>query len=391
MDQTRHTEEHYNLKVQEFMSAVWAELLASYRVLRPIDPVKLVVIDLDDTLWRGGPAEEGVGREPREGWPLGFAEALLYLKKRGVLLGIISKNDEAKVAAFWDEIYKGYIRMSDFAVKKINWKPKAENMNEMLIEANLLPQSVVFIDDSPVERAAMSEAFPEMRVLGQYPYYLRRILLWSAETQVPQVTDESARRTQMMQAQVAREESRQRMSRGEFLVSLNLKVNVEHIGSFDAREPRMARALELLNKTNQFNTTGARWTPEQMIGQYVTGATLYTFEVADKFTNYGIVGVAVVAQNRIRQLVMSCRVVGMDVELAVVPLIESCLVTAGYSQAIADFVETPSNLLCRDLYEKCGYAFENGAWSKPLKELLPVPAHITLTAEQGGIPQTVVS
>src|SRR5205085_3701358 len=159
-------------------------------------------VDLDDTLWRGVAAEQAEQTElyglPREGWPLGFIEALMFLKQRGVLLGIVSKNDEARVRAIWQRIYGDLIQMEDFAVRKINWQPKADNIEAILDEVNLLPKSVVFIDDNPVERAAVTAAFPEMRVLGANPYLWRRILLWAPETQVAALTTASATRTEMV-------------------------------------------------------------------------------------------------------------------------------------------------------------------------------------------------
>ena len=177
------------------------------RTIRQTDMVKLVLVDLDDTLWRGVAAEAAeVSSTASEGWPLGFAEALMFLKSRGVLLGIVSKNDEDRVREIWRRIYGTRIRLEDFAAVKINWRPKAENIEEILAEVNLLPNSVVFIDDNPVERAAVKAAFPEIRVLGPNPYLWRRILLWSPETQVATITSESAARTEMVQKQVQREE-----------------------------------------------------------------------------------------------------------------------------------------------------------------------------------------
>ena len=87
--------EHYTLRIGEFLHAVYEEVLAMHRTLRGKDAVKLVIVDLDDTLWRGVIVEEGsISNHTLEGWPLGFVEALLYLKKRGLLLAIVSKNDE---------------------------------------------------------------------------------------------------------------------------------------------------------------------------------------------------------------------------------------------------------------------------------------------------------
>src|SRR5207248_9455587 len=118
-------------------------------------------------MWRGVAAEEAdASSQAREGWPLGFAEALMFLKRRGILLGIVSKNDEERVRGIWRRIYGDLVRLEDFAVRKINWQPKADNVEAILAVVNLLPQSVEVIGDNPVGRAAIQAAFPAALVLG---------------------------------------------------------------------------------------------------------------------------------------------------------------------------------------------------------------------------------
>src|SRR4029078_10386893 len=98
-----------------------AELVAMYRTIRQADMVKLVLVDLDDTVWRGFAEEEAeISSLSLEGWPLGFAEALLFLKKRGILLGIVSKNDEDRARAIWQRIYGNLIPFEGLALRQIN-------------------------------------------------------------------------------------------------------------------------------------------------------------------------------------------------------------------------------------------------------------------------------
>ncbi len=123
---------------------------------------------------------------------MGFLESLLYLKKRGILLAIVSKNNEEFIVSNWNQIVQGQIALTDFAARKINFRSKAENLAEILQEMNLRPENAVMIDDNPVERAAIQAALPGVRVLGRHLYYLKRILLWSSETQRSVITRESA-------------------------------------------------------------------------------------------------------------------------------------------------------------------------------------------------------
>ena len=192
---------HYVARWLEFYEAVLHEVLALYRTALRLDSVKLVAVDLDDTLWRGVAAEGTLGIA--EGWPMGFMETLLNLKKRGIILAIVSKNHEPFIESNWDRIVGGQIKLTDFAVRKINFLSKAQNLADIIREVNLRPQNVVMVDDHPVERAAIQQQLPGVRVLGSHLYYLKRVLLWSAETQTPFITAESAQKTALVQAQSA--------------------------------------------------------------------------------------------------------------------------------------------------------------------------------------------
>ena len=379
LDGPQRASEVYGLAALDFIQASWSEIRAMHRTILQIDQVKLVIVDLDDTLWRGVAAEQTERSESAtEGWPIGVVEALSHLRRRGVLLALVSKNDEARVAEIWKQHYPGRLGFDDFAVRKINWRPKPENIEELLGQVNLLPHNVVFIDDNPVERAAVAQAFPDIRTFGPNPLLWRRILLWSAETQVATITAESAARTEMIQAQVVREEQRQRLSRDDFLASLGVKLRLFEIGAVDHRA--FPRAIELINKTNQFNTTGRRWTESECRLAFDKGDRFVAFEVEDRFTAYGIVGILVVEEAHIAQFVMSCRVAGLDVEVAAVAELLRLWREAGVAAVRASLVETPLNLLCRDLYERCGFAETGGEWRREALPPLAPPPHVVIVS-----------
>ncbi|HEX3863487.1 MAG TPA: HAD-IIIC family phosphatase [Stellaceae bacterium] len=361
-----------------YREAVWNEITAMLRTIRQLDMVKLVVVDLDDTLWNGvsGDMDE-ISPFMVEGWPLGLVEALLYLKQRGVLLGIVSKNDETRIRQIWDDIFVGRLLLDDFAAIRINWRPKNDNMKEIIETVNITARSVVFIDDNPAERAAMQHAFPEMRIIGQNPYVLRRILLWAPETQVSSITDESGRRTEMMQAQFAREDHRSTVSRDEFLASAAPKVTMIAITS--TSHPRFSRVLELINKTNQFNTTGRRWKLEELDGLLHGDGVVWAFEVRDAFTRYGLVGVVIVRGDTIEQWVMSCRVLGYEIENAVMAHLAAGQRKAGHDGIKGLLIETEANHPCRDLFEKCGFLPRKNHWLLPAQTIFEVPSHVTIS------------
>jgi FkbH-like protein len=378
----RPMSETYELRLLDFVRVMWAELVALYRVLAQMDVIKLVVTDLDDTLWRGVLAEQDhVDANMIEGWPLGIAEALLFLKRRGVILAIASRNDEQTLLRLWPHLFHGRLRPEDFAVWKINFLPKAENFAEILRETNILARSALYIDDNPVERAAIASAFPQVRLLGQDPYLLKRILLWAPELQVPVITQEAARRTEMVQQQVVREAERAHLPRAEFLASLGLGVTLRQLAG--EADPAFARAFELLNKTNQFNTTGRRWRREEAAAAFARGGAWYVFGAADRFTNYGLVGVVVTEGPEITQFVMSCRVAGLDVELAAIGEVARAIGEQG-AELRASFLPTKENFLASTLFPAAGFSSRDDIWTANPASLPPPPSHILVNwaAEQ---------
>ena len=380
--------EHYEILWQSVMpEMVWAEMIAMYRTVRQIDPIKVVVVDLDDTMWNGISGDM-TDFDPfmTEGWPAGLAESLLYLKKRGVLLAIISKNEESRIREIWPRIYGDSLRLDDFAAVRVNWLPKAESMRDILEGMNLLPRNVLFIDDNPAEREAMKTAFPDMRILGRHPLYLKRILLWAPETQVVTVSDESSRRTEMIQAQFTRETERKQLSREDFLRAAAPTLSLLTIDGTD--HTRFARVFELVNKTNQFNTTGRRWKAEDMETFFRSGGHIIAFEVKDKFTLYGLVGVVMFQGRHVEQWVMSCRVLGYQIEDAVMATIVAAMREASPGEVTGRMVHTDVNFPCRDLFRKCGFAetADIGEWVLDRETALAVPDHISVEFMDALVP-----
>lgn len=354
--------ELYENHIDEFFAAVLRQLESLYRTLSQIDQVKVVIFDLDNTLWRGQIAEHylpGRTRPYSDGWPTGIWETVHYLRARGIFVSICSKNDFDVVAAGWDDaVNPPFVKLSDFIVPKINWKSKAENIAEILEDLSLTPHSAVFIDDNPVEREWVRTAFPDIRVIGDNPFTTRRILLWAAETQVARLSVESQNREITIKSKIERDIFKRSVSREEFLGSLGCVVTIIKISS--TNEPQFGRFFELLNKTNQFNTTGRRWTLADCQHFFDNGGSALAFKVNDRFAEYGLVGALLVQNRLIEQFVMSCRVLGMDVEGAVVAEAVRRMRGADGGSIMGRLVATAINTPCQQVYANAGMLVQDG-------------------------------
>ena len=213
-------------------------------VVRGIDRKKCVIVDLDGTLWPGVLAETGApfawtpevsGAFSHIGLWFGIHEALKALKRRGVLLACVSKNDEAVVRELWryPDHYptERLLTPDDFVSWRVNWADKADNIASIAQELGFAPEAFVFVDDHPVERERVRRRLPQVEVWGEDLYGLRRRLLSDPRLQVPAVTGEAAGRTALVKAQLGRERARtDAADGGDFLRSLQLHVHAGAAG-----------------------------------------------------------------------------------------------------------------------------------------------------------------
>lgn len=350
--------QRYESRIDEFYEAIYRQVDAIYRTVNQIDSVKLVIFDLDNTLWRGQIGEHyepGSAWPQLHGWPTGVWDAVNQLRRRGIVVSISSKNDERTVIEKWRQaIPLPFVDYNDFLVPKINWRPKAENIAAILEALSLTAKNTVFVDDNPVERESVKAAFPEIRVIGADPYAIKRVLLWSPQTQIARLSTESAQREASLQNKVQRERERAVMPRHEFLLSLGTEVELVEVS--DAGSGVFPRVHELVNKTNQFNTTGARRAPDDYLKHWSDGGRVFAFSVKDRYSDYGLVGVVFVLSGCITQFVMSCRVLGMEIEIAVLRELVAVLRQAQPSLPISALVvDTDKNTPSRNVYAAAGF------------------------------------
>jgi FkbH-like protein len=329
---------------------------------------KCVIVDLDGTLWPGVLAETGdpFAWTPEVSGPFsyiglyfGLHEALLCLKRRGVLLACVSKNDEATVRELWryGDHYprERLLTPDDFVTWRVNWTDKTDNILSIAEELGFALDAFLFIDDHPVERVRVRQRLPEVEVWGEDPFDLRRRLLSDPRLQTPRLTAESAARHDATRAQLERQQVRAKsLDEQGFIASLNVQMRFERLQPGAALE----RVEELFQRTTQFNATGAKFPIAALTGLVSrTDAAVFTAHVSDRFGDHGLVGAAVVEAGEITGIAMSCRVLGLGVEHAFMTFIMDEL-RASQTVLMARIIETPRNGPVRHLYRDNGFTLD---------------------------------
>jgi len=325
---------------------------------------KLIILDLDDTLWGDIVGDVGwenikLGGHDHIGEAfVDFQRALKSLTNRGILLGIVSKNQEAIALEAINTHPEMVLRLEDFAGWRINWQDKAQNIIDLVSDLNLGLQSVVFIDDSPVERARVREALPEVFV-PEWPE--DKMLYRSAVLDLrcfdsPSVSKEDIERTKMYVSERQRKELKKSIgSLDDWLKSLKIRVMIEELNAAN-----LQRTAQLLNRTNQMNITTRRMTEAELAdwtGQ--ENHMVWTFSVLDKFGDSGLTGIVSLEQDnkkgKIVDFVLSCRVMGRKVEETMLYTAVEYARSVGLDEIYAQYIPTPKNKPCLEFWKSSGF------------------------------------
>jgi len=321
---------------------------------------KLIVLDLDDTLWGGIVGDGGWqnlvlgGHDPVGEALVDFQFELKTLSKRGIILGVVSKNEEAVALDAIDHHPEMQLRRDSFAGWRINWQDKAQNIVDLVAELNLGLDSVVFIDDNPVERDRIRTTLPAVLV-PDWPtdkrLYVQELLRLDCFDK-PTDTEEDRQRPAMYAVERQRSELKSKAgSLDEWLRTLDIVVQFSPLGSVD-----VARTTQLLNKTNQLNFRTRRLTDEDLLAwSSEEGRCLWTVRVSDKFGDSGLTGVVSVEKHgataHIVDFVLSCRVMGRKIEEAMLNRAVTWARAQGLSSVHAEYIPTPRNKPSLDILQ----------------------------------------
>lgn len=298
------------------LSAV-AEALVGLLLAPPTGIFKVVASDADNTLWAGLVGEEGVDAVSAEPHGRAFRHFiyqgyLRQLKVAGILLAVISRNDEDLVRA---PLAAGRMPLlaDDFVAIRAGYGAKSEHVRALAASLNLGVDAIVFIDDNPVELAEVAAAgvtclaFPARD--DELPAFLDRLArLFDRH----QLTAEDAERTELYRRRLAAQPPAESAGLADFLKGLAMRLTLRERTGGDG-----TRALQLINKTNQFNLNGIRLEQGEVAALLARGGRLFTATLEDRTGSQGeVLACLIEASGRVRALVMSCRVLQRRVEYA---------------------------------------------------------------------------
>ena len=355
-------------------------------------PKKVLVLDLDNTLWGGVVADDGLeGIELGDTSPRGeafkaFQKYIATLKDRGVLLAVCSKNDHDKAAEPFEKHPDMVLKMEDIVNFKANWEPKSENIRRMAPELNLGLDSFVFVDDNPAEIEIVRQFVPEVTTIhlgpdpSEYVAQLQDCRLFEPKS----ITDEDAERTSQYRSEAQRKQLEATVTdMDSYLTSLVMEGTLSEFAPVDV--PRLS---QLINKSNQFNlTTRRRSEAEVQAVMQDSQFVGYSMRLKDRFGDHGLISIVIGEKAgdtmKIDTWLMSCRVLKRQVEEAVLNEIARLAKARGCTRLEGVYLPTPKNEMVRDFYGRMGFTLtadspEKREYELRLENFQPITTKINI-------------
>lgn len=348
---------------------------------------RALVLDLDNTLWGGVLGEDGLsgvrlgGDFPGNAY-LAFQRALRSLRDRGVALAVCSKNDPDLALQAIDALPDMQFRGVDLASHRIGWRPKHETIREIAAELNLGLDSLLFIDDNPLEREQMRLNNPAVRILDlpADPSGYADALVASPWLEIAALTDEDRRRADGYRARRLVEQQRAgAASLEEFYASLGMKLHFQPLDAGNA-----ARAAQLCMKTNQFNTATRRYDQSDLRKIVETGGEVIVLGLEDRFSARENIGLLILLPRdgaaHIDNYLLSCRVLGRGLETAVLAWARRHAEKAGHPWTVGEIIETERNTPARGVFRDAGFTpgGKPGQWIAPSGNAPDLPAWLEI-------------
>ena len=354
----------------EMVLSIDALPLVAYRIVETIAAQrgtfhKCLILDLDNTLWGGVIGDDGIeGIQLGHGLGIGraFTDLQLWAKKlqqRGIILCIVSKNDEAVAKQPFLNHPDMVLRLDDIAVFIANWQTKVDNIRAIQQVLNIGFDSMVFLDDNPFERAIVREHIPGITVPelpedpAEYLEYLYSLNLFETAS----ASEVDNKRTRQYQQEAQRMQLKSTFANEhEFLESLGMQATVEPFNTFNT--PRVA---QLTQRSNQFNLRTVRYS-EDDIKQLAQAPEVIdmAFSLKDRFGDHGLIAVVVMRPIDAESLLvdtwlMSCRVLKRGMECFTLNQMVEAARSRGYKRIVGEYLPTPKNGMVANHYPELGF------------------------------------
>jgi FkbH-like protein len=349
-------------------------------------PYKVIVLDCDNTLWKGVVGEEGTaGITIPPAWRA-LQQFMAECSSRGFLLCLASKNDEADVLEVFERRPDMILKREHLVSWRINWRPKSENIRSLAEELNLGLDSFIFVDDNPLECAEVRAACPEVLTLllpidGEITPFLDHV--WAFDRF--HLTAEDQERTAMYRQEIERGRFLKRaLTMEEFLAALDLKIKIS-----EPARSQWPRVAQLTQRTNQFNFTTVRRTDGEVQRLEDSGLACRIVEVSDRFGDYGLVGVMIVGQRDatlvIDTFLLSCRALGRGVEHRMLRTLGEIAQERRLSQVNATLISTAKNRPAFDFLESVAAPWRQEVQSG-WQYCIPAEIAANLTYDSAAVP-----
>ncbi|HET9847204.1 MAG TPA: HAD-IIIC family phosphatase [Candidatus Dormibacteraeota bacterium] len=325
---------------------------------------KCLVLDLDNTLWGGVVGEDGLsGIALGQGTPaaeafVAFQDYILQLNEKGIILAVASKNNEADARAVFEHHPEMRIRLADLAAFFCNWDDKATNLRRIAEQLNLGLDALTVADDNPAERALVRAMLPEVDVipLPEDPSGYVRALSDYLRFETAALTTEDRTRTQqyrMRSAASALAASAEGIE--DFYRSLEMEARIAPFDEF-----HLPRIAQLINKTNQFNLTTRRYTPEELRALMRDPTVIHRYlKLRDRFGDHGLVSVLIARRAGtnldIETWLMSCRVISRTVDAEMLAHLSELARQKGVDTIRGTYIPSARNAIVSEIYGKYGF------------------------------------
>jgi len=340
----------------EFLCRIIAAVKGNFR--------KCLVLDLDNTLWGGVIGDDGIeGIELGQGNAIG--EAFLNIQKmalrlydRGIILSVASKNEEKNARLPFQNHPEMILKEEHISIFQANWSDKAGNIRKIAETLNISLQSIVFLDDNPVERAFVRQVLPMVGVpeLPDDPSYYPMTLHAAGYFESVSFSDEDRERGHFYKLNAEREKACESFENYDtYLVSLEMTMSVKYFDLIGKK-----RIVQLINKTNQFNLTTKRYT-EKQIDTIMENPLFFGIQIRliDKFGDNGMISIVLCKRTEseweIDTWLMSCRVFDRKVENAVFKVLVDKAKESNIGTIRSIYLPTEKNSVVKNLYEKLGF------------------------------------